>query len=72
MLKELHDRINKIKTELDNITKLPEIIAVKKGQIMQNTSNTENEKTIVTKKLLEEEVVDSLEEDEEVENNGFI
>ncbi len=55
MLKELHDRINKIKTELDNITKLPEIIAVKKGQIMQNTSNTENEKTIVTKKLLEEE-----------------
>ena len=46
MLKELHDRINKIKTELDNITKLPEIIAVKKGQIMQNTSNTENEKTI--------------------------
>ncbi len=55
MLKELHDRINKIKTELDNITKLPEIIAVKKGQIMQNTSNTENEKTIVTKQLLEEE-----------------
>ena len=55
MLKELHDRINKIKTELDNITKLPEIIAVKKGQIMQNTSNTENEKTTVTKKLLEEE-----------------
>jgi len=55
MLKELHDRINKIKTELDNITKLPEIIAVKKGQLMQNTSSTENEKIIVTKKLLEEE-----------------
>ncbi len=55
MLKELHDRINKIKIELDNITKLPEIIAVKKGQLMQNTSNTENEKTIVTKNLLEEE-----------------
>ena len=44
MSKELGTRMDKIKAELDNISKLPEIIAVKKGQLMQNSSNTENEK----------------------------
>ena len=44
MLKELNNRINKLNTDIENIIKLPEIIAVKKGQLMQNTSNTENEK----------------------------
>ena len=39
--------------ELENIEKLPEKIAIKKGQLMQNTSNTENEK-----KELSEELVD--------------
>ena len=44
MSKELNNRINKLNTDIENIIKLPEIIAVKKGQLMQNTSNTENEK----------------------------
>ena len=44
MSKELNSRINKLNTDIENIIKLPEIIAVKKGQLMQNTSNTENEK----------------------------
>jgi chromosome segregation protein len=44
MLKELNNRISKLNTDIENIIKLPEIIAVKKGQLMQNTSNTENEK----------------------------
>ena len=30
MSKELHERIDKIKTDLENITKLPETIAEKK------------------------------------------
>ena len=44
MSKELNSRINKLNTDIESIIKLPEIIAVKKGQLMQNTSNTENEK----------------------------
>jgi chromosome segregation protein len=36
--------MDKIKAELDNISKLPEIIAVKKGQFMQNISDTESKK----------------------------
>jgi len=44
MSQELQNRINKIKNDLENIEKLPERIAVKKGQLMQNTSTTENEK----------------------------
>ena len=51
MSKELYDRINKIKKDLENIIKLPETIAVKKGQLMQNTSNTENEKQNLLKEL---------------------
>ena len=44
MSKELGTRMDKIKAELDNISKLPEIIAVKKGQLMQNISDTESKK----------------------------
>ncbi len=48
MSKELNSRINKLSIDIENIIKLPEIIAVKKGQLMQNTSNTENEKNTST------------------------
>ena len=44
MSKELGTRMDKIKAELDNISKLPEITAVKKGQLMQNISDTESKK----------------------------
>jgi chromosome segregation protein len=48
MAKELNSRINKLSTDIENIIKLPEVIAVKKGRLMQNTSNTENEKNTST------------------------
>ena len=51
MAKELYDRIDKIKKDLESIIKLPETIAVKKGQLMQNTSNTESEKNNLSKEL---------------------
>ena len=44
MTRELLGRVDKIKLELENILKLPETIAIKKGQLMQNTSSTEEEK----------------------------
>ena len=44
MIKDLHGRSDKIKSDLENIIKLPEKIAIKKGQLMQNTSDTESEK----------------------------
>ena len=44
MAKELHERISKIKNELEDVTKLPEKIAVKKGQLMQSTSDSQEEK----------------------------
>ena len=44
MSKELNTRIDKLKNELENISKLPETIAIKKGQIMQNISDSENKK----------------------------
>jgi len=55
MSKDLDSRKDKIKMELTNIEKLPEIIAVKKGQIMQNTINTENEKNSFSKELVDSE-----------------
>jgi len=55
MLKELHSRTDKIKTDLENIDKLPEIIGVKKGQLMQNTSNTETEKINISNELIKAE-----------------
>jgi len=44
MRKELVNRVNEINTELENIEKLPEDIAIRKGKLIQDTSNTENEK----------------------------
>jgi len=44
MTKDLNERIQKIKNEIDEINKLPEKIAIKKGQLMQNTSNAEEDK----------------------------
>ena len=55
MAKELHGRIDKIKIDLENIAKLPEAIAIKKGQIMQNTLNTENEKQNLSQELVKGE-----------------
>lgn len=52
MAKELYTRIDKIKTELENISKLPETTAVKKGQIMQNISDTENKKQELSDELV--------------------
>ena len=40
MTKELISRVDKIKLELETINKLPETIAIKKGQLMENTSTT--------------------------------
>ena len=55
MLKELHSRTDKIKMDLENIDKLPEIIGIKKGQLMQNTSNTETEKISISNELIKAE-----------------
>ena len=56
MAKELLSRINKIKVEIENIAKLPETIAIKKGQLMENTSTTENEKQSLSNQLAQAEV----------------
>ena len=56
MTKELLNRINKIKAEIENIAKLPETIAIKKGQLMENTSTTENEKQSLSNQLAQAEV----------------
>ncbi len=55
MSKELHERIDRIKTDLKNIEKLPEEIAIQKGQLMQNSSNTENEKQSFSEELIKAE-----------------
>ena len=55
MSKELHERIGTIKTDLKNIEKLPEEIAIQKGQLMQNSSNTENEKQSFSEELVKAE-----------------
>ena len=44
MSKELYERSDKVKIDLENIIKLPEKIAEKKGRLMQNTSDTESKK----------------------------
>ena len=56
MTKELLNRINKIKVEIENIAKLPETIAIKKGQLMENTSTTENEKQSLSNQLAQAEI----------------
>jgi chromosome segregation protein len=55
MSNELRGRIEKIKIELENIIKLPETIAIKKGQLMQNTSDTENKKQDLSDQLIHSE-----------------
>jgi len=55
MGKELSGRVDKIKKDLSDIEKLPETIAIKKGQLMQNTSNTEKEKRKISEELIEAE-----------------
>ena len=51
MSKELDERINKVRTDLENIAKLPEQIAIKKGQLIQNTTNTESKKQELSDEL---------------------
>ena len=55
MSQELHGRIETIRKELKSNDKLPEIIATKKGQLMQNISTTEIEKDSLTLKLVDAE-----------------
>jgi len=55
MSKELYDRIGRTKSDLDSIEKLPEQIAVKKGKLMQNTSDTETKKQESSDELVEAE-----------------
>jgi len=56
MAKELLSRVDKIKVEIEIIAKLPETIAIKKGQLMENTSTTENEKQNLSNQLVQAEV----------------
>ena len=51
MLAELSDRKNILKKDIDKNDTLPENIAIKKGQYMQNTSNTESERNNLSKEL---------------------
>jgi chromosome segregation protein len=55
MSKELYGRVDKIKTDLENIMKLPETISLKKGQLMQNTSDTESRKNELSEELNQSE-----------------
>ena len=51
MSTELHRRMDKIKIDLENVSKLPETIGIKKGQLMQSTSDTENKKQEISDQL---------------------
>jgi len=51
MLKELNERISKVRTDLEDVNKLPEQLAVKKGQLIQNTSDTETKKQELSSEL---------------------
>ena len=55
MSKELHERIDKVKNDLENIIKLPEEISIKKGRLMQNTSDTESKKLELSDNLIKAE-----------------
>ncbi len=55
MSNELNERINKVKTDLENIAKLPEEVAEKKGMLTQNTSDTENKKQELSNDLIKAE-----------------
>ena len=56
MSKELNERINKVKIDLGNVDKLPEQLAVKKGQLMQNTTDTETKKNELSEELANSEI----------------
>ena len=51
MSKDLSGRIESVKSQIEYVSKLPEEIAIKKGKLMQNTSNTETEKLNLTNEL---------------------
>ena len=55
MTKELNGRVDTIKVEIENVNKLPEQIAIRKGQLMQNTSDTESRKQELSTNFLEAE-----------------
>ena len=55
MSKELHERVGKVKNDLENIIKLPEEISIKKGRLMQNTSDTESKKLELSDDLIKAE-----------------
>ena len=51
MSKELNERIKNVKTDMENIIKLPEELAEKKGRLTQNTSDTESKKLEMSNEL---------------------
>ena len=51
MSNELNERINTVKTDIENIIKLPEELAEKKGRLTQNTSDTESKKLEMSNEL---------------------
>ena len=55
MSNELNERINTVKTDIENIVKLPEELAEKKGRLTQNTSDTESRKVEISNELEESE-----------------
>jgi len=57
MSNELNERINTVKTDMENIVKLPEQLAEKKGRLIQNTSDTENKKLEMSNELNESEKI---------------
>lgn len=57
MSNELNERIKTVKTDMENIIKLPEQLAEKKGRLIQNTSDTENKKLEMSNELNEAEKI---------------
>jgi chromosome segregation protein len=57
MSNELNERINAVKTDMENIVKLPEQLAEKKGRLIQNKSDTENKKLEMSNELNESEKI---------------
>ena len=57
MSKELNIRIANVKTDLENIVKLPEELAEKKGRLSQNTSDTEARKLEISNELEDAEKI---------------
>ena len=74
MSKELYERADKVKNDLENIVKLPEKIAEKKGRLMQNTSDTESQKQELSTQLVkaEEEHQKMIKELKEIEQKMMI